>query len=586
MKNCHIISVMFSVLALFCACAENNLVDFKAEKPEDIAKYEYLNEYSTLRTYIENSTNPTFKVGAAVNGEDYTGGGIIYSLVSSNFNEITFKDAMSHSACVQSSGEMDFQTVKQLLESAQSTSVSVFGNSLCSYNNQNTTYLNALLADKPLPEEDTQTLAVTRAAGMRKIYLVNTDFENGLTVEGGSWSAWGDAIKNHGNYWKVVDGEGYNNSKGYRIEVGSGYTSASKGQTVVQFSPEIPAVENTTYYLNLKVRASRNCNITSEFRKNGSSSAIGKFSPSIDVTTEWQEFTVSCPSVSGNIYRFYLNVGTVAGTIWFDDISVYYEVPGGIPQTPEEKADTLTWEMNQWIGGMMEACGEMVTDWTAVNEPLSTVDEDGDGYYDLRSSANDDSSSNFYWKDYLGEDYPCLVIDLARQYGPANMKLYINESDLTSDVNKLNSLIHWINVWESGGQTQVDGIGVSMHLSFVTDEVAQRKQEEDIRNAFTQLAATGKLIRISELEMNMVDASGAEISIQNMTFEQEKQMADFYAFILSTYGELVPAAQQGGITQWVIAGSANVPNGLWTDDYSRQPTYAGFVEGLQKILGL
>ena len=276
----------------------------------------------------------------------------------------------------------------------------------------------------------------------------------------------------------------------------------------------------------------------------------------------------------------------MAGTIWFDDISVYYEVPGGIPQTPEEKADTLTWEMNQWIGSMMEACDGMVTNWNAVNEPLATVDEDGDGYYDLRSSTNDNSSSNFYWKDYLGEDYPCLVIDLARQYGPADMKLYINESDLTSDEDKLNSLIHWINRWESDGQTQIDGIGLSMHLSFVTDEDVQRKQEEDIKNTFTQLVATGKMIRISELDMNMVDASGVEISIQNMTFEQERQMADFYAFVLSAYGELVPTNQQGGITQWTIAGSANVSNGLWSEDYRRQPAYAGFAEGLQKILGL
>lgn len=105
----------------------------------------------------------------------------------------------------------------------------------------------------------------SRASGMKKVYLVNTDFENGLTVQGGKWSAWGDAIKNHGNYWKVVSGEGYNASKGYKIEVGSGY-AASKGQTVVEFSPEIAAVENTTYYLTMRVKASRKCSITSEIQ--------------------------------------------------------------------------------------------------------------------------------------------------------------------------------------------------------------------------------------------------------------------------------------------------------------------------------
>lgn len=581
MKNNHFISIAAFALAFLGACAENNLADFKVEKPEDIAVYEYLNEYSTLKTYIENSTTPSFKLGAAVNADEYAGGGILYSLVSSNFNEITPKDVMQHSACVQSDGTMDFLNVKQLLESAQNAGTSVYGNGLCNYTDQNITYLNNLLADRPLPDEETQMSVMTRAGGMKRVYLVNTDFENGLTVEGGSWSAWGDAIKNHGNYWKVVDGEGYGGSKGYKINVGSGY-AASKGQTVVQFSPEIPAVENTTYYLNLKVRASHNCSITSEFRKNGSSSAIGKFNPAIDVTTEWQEVTVSCPSVSGNIYRFYLNVGTVDGTIWFDDLSVYYEIPGGIPQTPEEMADTLTWEMDRWICGMMEACNGIVTDWNVVNEPLATVDEDG--YYDLRSASQGDDASLFYWKDYLGEDYPRLVVSLARKYGPSEMKLYINESDLAGDATKLNSLIHWIERWESDGQTRIDGISTTMHLSFMLDEVAQQQQEATIRSTFAQLAATGKLIRISALDMNIVDVSGTEISTLELTFEQEQLMADFYTFVLSAYAELIPSAQQGGITQWTLTGVNHIPSGLWSEEYLRCPAYAGFAEGLQVLL--
>ena len=231
-----------------------------------------------------------------------------------------------------------------------------------------------------------------------------------------------------------------------------------------------------------------------------------------------------------------------------------------------------------------ETYEDLVND-ESLNEFLEVYSSIVNNYYeDVDTSAMIDSAVDGML-DYLGEDYPRLVIDLARQYGSADMKLYINESDLTSDVEKLNSLIHWINQWESDGKTRIDGIGMSMHLSFMTDDSAQRKQEENIKNAFTQLAATGKLIRISELDMNMVDASGAEISIQNMTFEQERLMADFYAFILSTYGELVPADQQGGITQWTIVSSANVPNGLWSEDYRRQPAYAGFVEGLQTILG-
>lgn len=268
--------------------------------------------------------------------------------------------------------------------------------------------------------------------------------------------------------------------------VGSGYT-ATKGQTVVQFSPEIPAIENTTYYLNLKVKASRNCTISSEFRENGSSSAIGKFTPNIDVSTEWKEVTVSCPSVSGNIYRFYLNVGEVDGTIWFDDISVYYEIAGGIPQTPEEKKDTLIWAMDKWISGLMDVSKDVIKNWNVIDKPLAVDDRDGDGYYDLQSASNG-NDSDFYWGDYLGTDYPRIVVDLVRRYGSGNLNLYVNETDLIADSNRLKSLIHWINQWESDNKTVIDGISTTMHLTCMLDESAQKVQEEHIKNAFAQLA--------------------------------------------------------------------------------------------------
>lgn len=344
----------------------------------------------------------------------------------------------------------------------------------------------------------------------------------------------------------------------------------------MQFSPEIPAVENTTYYLNLKVKASRNCTISSEFRENGSSTAIGKFTPNIDVSTEWKEVTVSCPNVSGNIYRFYLNVGEVDGTIWFDDISVYYEIAGGIPQTPEEKKDTLIWAMDQWIGGLMEASKDVVENWNVIDKPLAVVDMDGDGYYDLQS-VNNGNDSDFYWGDYLGADYPRIIVELVRRYGPENLNLYVNETDLIADFDRLKSLIHWINQWESDNKTVIDGISTTMHLTYMLDETAQELQEEHIKNAFAQLAATGKLIRISALDMNMVDVTGIEVPAANRTLEQEKKMSDFYTFVLSTYAEQVPVNQWGGIVKEKIVDDER---GLWSKDYMRKPVYAGFAEGL------
>ena len=93
-----------------------------------------------------------------------------------------------------------------------------------------------------------------------------------------------------------------------------------------------------------------------------------------------------------------------ANTYYFDDIEFGIQKKAeGIPLTPEEKKDTLTWALDNWVKGMMEATGGYVTAWDLANETVSGVDNDGDGFYDLQSSENGDPTTNFYWTDYLGD---------------------------------------------------------------------------------------------------------------------------------------------------------------------------------------
>ena len=247
-----------------------------------------------------------------------------------------------------------------------------------------------------------------------------------------------------------------------------------------------------------------------------------------------------------------------------------------------------------------EATAGKVKAWDAVNEPISGVDNDGDGKYDLQSAETGDPEANFYWQDYLGsEDYVRLVVGKAREYyeefggNPAELKLFINDYNLESwwdDNKKLKSLIEWIKVWEADGQTKIDGIGTQMHVSYILDEADQKKQEESIVKMFELLADSGKLVKISELDMGIVEkAFGAGIAATAVTEDQHQKMADFYKFIVSKYLEIIPAAQQYGITQWCTAdpgGSLGTgwrggePVGLWDVNYGRKHTYAGFAAGL------
>ena len=98
---------------------------------------------------------------------------------------------------------------------------------------------------------------------------------------------------------------------------------------------------------------------------------------------------------------------------------------------------------------------------------------------------------------------------------------------------------------------------------------------------------SGKLVRVSELDMGYNDASGNSVSTSKMTEAMHHKMADFYEWIVKKYLEIIPPAQQAGICFWCPTDSptnsgwrADTPVGIWTLDHYRKHAYAGIAEGL------
>ena len=185
---------------------------------------------------------------------------------------------------------------------------------------------------------------------------------------------------------------------------------------------------------------------------------------------------------------------------------------------------------------------------------------------------------------------------MARQYGGNDLKLFANDYNLESDWDqngKLKSLIKWIERWEADGVTKIDGIGSQMHIWCYEDKTLQESKKNAITEMLKLMAATGKLVRISELDMGYTTAKSGEkeddhsIATANMTEEQHHAMADLYKWVIQQYLTIVPVAQQWGICQWAATDSPadsgwrpNQPTGLWDKNYSRKHTYAGFADGL------
>lgn len=716
-----------ATFVVMSSCVDDSQLLFEVKKPESIAQYEYLNAYDVLKSYVDRNAYPNFKLGAGVGAADFNKQGAVYQMINTNFDEITAGNAMKYASVVKDNGSMDFSTVIDFIETAQGAGTTIYGHTLLWHAQQNNTYLNGLIADKPIEVDPDEKLEVedafvdystfskfpyyvmgyepqmidgqlvssypgswyqyfvadgiptTKDGDYKVTVLIQGSAEGSLNVQMGNWGALVETKLNFTTEWKEVtidlngvpaessfvifqpgtfegdvrikwlkvthlvtpavsiltdmitngNAEEDDVSCFYATEQGFGGPKAATigaagtgadgvGRAFVvqsgnnpefshstQFFVKVPRMlqEGDKYHFTMKYRADKAANSESQSHNNpGGYLHWEMLKPNPSITTEWQEKTwigtISADQAGSegmNTIAFNLAVLGEANTYYFDDIKFEIEESGSsIPLTPEEKAEVLTTALETWIKGMMEACNGYVTAWDVVNEAISGGDFNGDGIYDLQSVKNvseEDAKNNFYWQDYLGdEEFVRLAVKFAREYGPQNMQLFINDYNLESDWDdngKLKSLIKWIERWEADGVTKIDGIGTQMHVSCYMNSDTQRSKENHIVKMLELLKASGKLIKISELDMGLVDANGNKVLTENVTEEQHKAMSDFYKFIVQKYFEIIPSNQQYGITQWAVTDSptgsgwrGGEPIGLWDLNYSRKHTYAGFADGL------
>lgn len=716
MKNKSLYISSLSMLLLMAACADEQIAEFKVEKPANIEQYEYLNAYDALKTYVDRTANPNFKLGIALGANDFVAGGQVHSLAISNFDEMTAGNEMKYASCVSDDGTMNFYNVTNFVNEAKAAGMTIYGHTLGWHSQQNIKYLNSLIADKEVVGDgsvtnkyayqsdfedgnpiggwgNNSTLEVVNEGpdGSKCLKMTNPSvvnpweaqaaidlpFEGGqvyylsFKVKGSVEGSMGASFQHSADYggrgdfpsmnittdWTEVlvsttaqDGadrflfnygayagsiyiddlaiyyesnagevaipvsvieDDY--SSGTPIGGWGGHTSSVvDGVCVVENPSEsqswekqlcyevtTPFTNGTVYFLRLKIKGTKESSIGVGFQNPNGYIGCGDF-PALQVTTDWKEVTISTACTGEGATRLLFNIGAYVGTLYFDDVCLYYEKSANaIPLTPEEKKDTLTWALDNWIRGMMEATGGYVTAWDLANETVSSGGDDN-GIYELQSAENSDNpSANFYWPDYLGDiDYVRILESKTRKYfaeyggNPSDLKLFINDFNLESwwDGNKkAKSLVEWIKRWEADGVTKIDGIGTQMHVSYILNEADQKAQEDAIVNMFKILAESGKLVKISELDMGIVDkAFGTGIKTENVTLEQQKKMAEFYTFIIRKYFEIIPVNQQYGITQWCATDSpadsgwrGGEPVGLWDINYNRKPAYGGFADGLK-----
>ena len=364
------------------------------------------------------------------------------------------------------------------------------------------------------------------------------------------------------------------------------------------------------YAVDVEIKSTKAGNIKMTVQ-NGWGGDAESFTGSVLLKEGWTTARFKMTLEQGGNYDFILKPETFNATLDLKSVSVKKIVKmNSIPLTPKEKSDTLTWAMNKWISGMMQATEGKVKAWDLINEAVAG-EGNVNGFYPLQT-ANENNPDDFFWQDYFTpEMYGPIVEKAARDAyaavegtNPEDLKLFINDYNLESDWDnnqKVKSLVYWIGVWEKKGKelgwnTKIDGIGSQMHISYYENEQTLESKKKGIQNMLKIMAETGKLVRISEIDMGYVDKDGKDVTtaqLEKLPIEErvakEKAMAEHYKWIIEQYFKIVPVSQQYGICQWCLTDSPTdsgwrpgQPVGLWNLNYQRKPAYGGFADGLSE----
>lgn len=499
-----------------------------------------ITKYDKLKTY----TN--FKLGAGIGLYFYMQDATYRNIVNDNFDEVTLDYNMKHGAMVNSKGEIDFTNVDACLATLQANGLTIYGHCLVWHQNQNAFYLNSLIAPT----------TTTGLAGTN--LLTNGDFEGNLN----GWTKW------NGPDGCMVQASGTNTYHGIGSLKVVNPTDNAGEQWKVQIHSDFTSTltAGTTYTVSFFVRSE-----SSGYIRCSTSGASAHYQGDQATTSTWQKVSWDFTS-NGAETGLNLDLGLKAGTYYIDNIQATPKssTPSGeacmtLEKTTDEKAAILKNAMEAWIKAMMGHYGGKVKAWDVLNEPM---EENGAVRTDYAATTSD----IFPWMKYLGKDYGVYAFKYARQYGSSDNLLFVNDYNLEYSLDKCDGLIEYVKYIESKGAT-IDGIGTQMHISITTDSTK-------IDKMFQKLAATGKLIKVSELDIKVNNASPttAILALQSA----------MYQYVVKSYMKYVPAAQRYGITAWGISDSAKehafwIPNDapcLWNKDYQRKHSYKGFADGL------
>jgi hypothetical protein len=299
---------------------------------------------------------------------------------------------------------------------------------------------------------------------------------------------------------------------------------------------------------------------------------------------KWTKVVIEAQSAEGETEGYLRIENFNNAVVYIQKVQVGYYPDNHRPQTAQEKTDTINYALNTWCDGLMKINAGRIKSFDLIDEALDSKNVLDNGMLDLKHATD-----KIFWQDVLGsENYAPVVSKAAstafENHGgdPSQLKFFISETGL-EDTKRMESLNYWIGVWDNNG-AKIDGINAKLNLTYSEDATKQEANKATLNTLLDNLAATGKLIRLSNFDIKYQNAEGSNVAAKDISAEQRQKLADYYAYVIKSYMTRIPHDKQAGICKGNMSDT-NDPVGLWSidiksKDWVRTATYKAFCDAL------
>lgn len=544
--------LMLTAGAFAVSCADFNVTDEFTAAPDPTFVQPYA-DLAPVKSYIDRNNYPNLTLGAMLKVSDFNKQELAHAAAVTNFDNVAFGNSLMSGAIINAKGVMNFLDMSDLLAHVEDIGYEVYGSAITANANQADDWLNMLTAPIEI-----------------KVDAVEDKFVDYTTMDkftGTSKSpiAKPKIVKNYDGDMNALQ-----LPKGSEAYIVEGFDIDSLGTYTI------------TYYAKVDKDESVICTFADnkfmETEKDAKKFTIK--------TGGWKKMVVeNVKSAKGATEGYFMIEGNLNTPVYIREVKVVHTPDNHRPQTAQERSDTINYALNAWCDGLMKINEGRIKSFDLIDEAIDTKAElEGHpGILDLKHSTD-----KIFWQDILGsENYAPAVAKAARaaykkyEGDPAELKFFIGETGL-EDAKRFESLKYWLTIWD-GNNANIDGINAKLSLTYSEDPDKQEANKATLNTLLDNLAATGKLIRLSNFDIKYQDAEGANVTAKDITTAQRQKLADYYAYVIKAYMNKIPHDKQAGICKGNLADTGD-PVGLWSidsnKDWVRTATYKAFCDAL------